>query len=118
MADALQRVANAVREVVCRVDSPLVACSVVVVLLDDAVCGQVPHLRVALRQVRQTLLHAQKRLSSLVFTIAHRSKFCDGLFDRTRAVVAGVAGAFVVGSSALVVDFLSYELVSIAHTCL
>ena len=52
----------------------------------------------------------------MVFAIAHSSEFGDGLFDRSRAVCAGIAFTTVVGSAALVVDLLSYILVRIANT--
>ena len=86
-----------------------------VVLLDNAVGGQIPHLRVALIRVRQLLFHAQESLSSLVFAIAHRPEFGEGLFDRPCAVCAAIAFASVVGSSALVVDLLACARVSTSH---
>lgn len=66
-----EAVAQAVREVVCRVDPPLVA-GAVVRFLDDAVGGEIPHLRVAVVDV---LFHAEEGFAGFVFAVAHGSEF-------------------------------------------
>jgi hypothetical protein len=83
-----------------------------VVLFNNAVRGQVPHLGVALVGVCELLLHAQESLPSLVFAIAHRPELGNRLFDRSVAVGAAIALASIVGSSTLVVDLLAYMIVN------
>lgn len=94
-------------EVIRGVDSPLVACPVVVVLFDDAIGWQIPHLRIALVRIGQALFHAQECLSSLVFAITHSSEFGDGLFDWPGSMFTGVPLASIVGASTLHIDLLS-----------
>ena len=61
-------------EVISGVDLPLVS-STVMVLLDHAKSGQIPHLRTAFVGICQTLLHAKVSLPNLIFTIPHGSEF-------------------------------------------
>lgn len=108
MGDLFECITEAVREVVGRVYFPPVACPVVVVLLNDAVRREVPHLWISLIRICQALFHSQVCLSGLVFAIAHGSEFGKGLFDWSRAVLAAITSATVVRPTTLAVDFLSY----------
>ena len=104
--NVLKAVDQAVGEVVSGVDPPLVARSVVVVVLDHSVCWQVPHLGVTLCRVIQALLHSEVCLSRFVFSIAHGSELGNGFVNGARAVCAGVASKCMVRTSALLVDLL------------
>lgn len=81
--DVLKRVAKAVREVVCRVDAPLRARSVMR-LAQCSVRNDVPHRRVARLHV---LLHPQRHLSRRVLALLHRGKLGERLLDRLGAVL-------------------------------
>lgn len=116
VGDTLERITDAVGEVVGGVDLPPVAGAVVVVLLDDTVCGQIPHLWVALVGVGQALLHAEVGIARLVFAVTHGAELSQRLFDGTRAVLAGVALATVVGAATLHVDLLSCGMSAPDHT--
>ena len=105
MGDILERIANAVGEVVGRVNLPLVAGTEVVVLLDNAVGSKIPKLRVALVGIREALLHAQVSLTWLVLSVAHSPEFGQGLVGGPVAV--GACEAFSALLSPLALDLLS-----------
>mmetsp|Transcript_7234 Transcript_7234/g.30785 ORF Transcript_7234/g.30785 Transcript_7234/m.30785 type:complete len:487 (-) Transcript_7234:1111-2571(-) len=75
MRDVLQRVADAVRVVVGRVDAPLVAC-VGVRLVDDPVRHHVPHVGVGVLHVA---LHAEHGLALGELALAHVLEQAEGL---------------------------------------
>lgn len=81
--DVLERVAEAVSEVVRRVDAPL-RTGAVMRLAQDAVRNDVPHGRVRALHV---LLHAKHHLARLVLARLHVGELGERLLDRLVAVL-------------------------------
>lgn len=73
VGDVLEAIAQTMREVVGWVYPPFVA-GAVMLFFEDAIGGQIPHLRVAVCDV---LLHAEEGFSGLIFAVSHGSELCQ-----------------------------------------
>ena len=105
MADALQRIANRVREVVHRVDAPLLA-RAPVLLVEDAVHGGVAHDDVGRRHIN---LGAQGILSLGKFARAHPAEQIKAFFCGTVApwrILAGLGQRAAVFAHLLLVQLV------------
>lgn len=87
MCNVLEAIAETVGEVVGGVNLPLVLGSVVL-LLEDSVSCEIPHLRVAALDV---LLHSKEGGLRLVFAIAHISKLLKVGLDVLLGVLASIS---------------------------
>lgn len=67
MRDPLECVAQAVGKIICRINLPLVSCSVVR-LVEHSVGSKIPHLGVSALDI---LLHAQECGSRFIFSVSH-----------------------------------------------
>ena len=105
VADALQRIANRVREVIHRVDAPLLT-RAPVLLVEDAVHGGVAHNDVRRRHVN---LGAQGVLSLSKFARAHPAEQVKALFGGTvapRRILAGLGQRAAVFAHLLLVQLV------------
>src|SRR5579859_4901506 len=78
MRDVFERVAKTVREIVCRVYTPLRA-GTMMRCFKHAIGCKIPHTWIS--RIKDILLHAQKGLLRFVFSVAHRSKLADGFLN-------------------------------------
>jgi hypothetical protein len=83
MRNTFNAITQGVREVIRGVTFPLVTGPVVVRILENSVGNEIPHLRIGIIKI---LLHAERSLARLVFTIPHGSKFSNRLIDGSRTV--------------------------------
>lgn len=72
VGDALEAVAETVCKIVGRVDLPFCSRAEMIVVLEDAIRGQIPHLGVGVVNV---LFHAKRRFFGLVFAVTHGAEF-------------------------------------------
>ncbi len=104
MSNPFEAIAETMREVICRIHSPLVSSTVMcsMVFLWYAVGEQVPHLRVTVFQI---LLHSQSCFACLVFAVPHSSELSEAFGDWSVAMRTCVSRfPFAFSSTALSYD--------------
>lgn len=79
MGDAFEAITQTMREIISRVDNPLIA-GPVVRLLQHAVSSDIPHGRVVV-PIRQPLSHTEKSRLWFIFAVAHVAEFLEVRFD-------------------------------------
>ena len=96
--DVLKTIAQAVCEVICRIDDP-VAGRAVVRRVDYPICHEIPHLRVTLFEI---LLHPHRHLALNVLAVFHILEDLERLLDRSSAMHTRVTRTMVVAATVVV----------------
>ncbi len=113
MRDAFEAVAQTVRKVVRRVHLRVRCAYMPLIILEDAVRCNVPHLRVVALNV---LLHAQGSRLRCVLSVSHVSKLGQIGVATLRGVRAAIARTFFAVFSTA--RELNLGLGAVAHVCL
>lgn len=103
MGDILKGIDQAMGKVVGWVHRPFRAGAEMMIVLNDSVGSDIPHLRI---RVLQVLFHAQRCLFCLVFTITHGTKLGERFLNWTATMGASIAfTTFALAASSLSFDF-------------
>jgi hypothetical protein len=106
VGDFFKAIAQTMSEIVGGINLPLIPCPVMR-LVENAVCGEIPHLGVSIGDI---LLHAQEGFAWLVLSIAHGAEFLEVVFRRLLCMLAPETRACSLFASTLELYLVIYTI--------